>query len=136
LKVSTKEADAMLLSMTILAGPHAGHSVQVPMGTPRTFGRSAQADVVLNDLYLSDVHFAVYCEAQGARVRDLGSHNGTFINDEPVQDRELRNGDRVTAGQTLLRADLVDDSAAVDPRIVGRPGASEWHEYSRHHKKP
>lgn len=105
----------MLLSMTILSGPHAGHSVQVPMGTPRTFGRSPQSDVALTDVYLSDVHFAIYCEAQGARVRDLGSHNGTFVNDDPVQDRELRNGDRVTAGQTMFRVDLVDDSGAVDP---------------------
>lgn len=105
----------MLLSMTILSGPHAGHSVQVPMGTPRTFGRSPQSDVALTDVYLSDVHFAIYCEAHGARVRDLGSHNGTFVNDEPVQDRELRNGDRVTAGQTMLRVDLVDESGVVDP---------------------
>lgn len=43
--------------MTILSGPHAGHSVQVPMGTPRTFGRSPQSDVALTDAYLSDVHF-------------------------------------------------------------------------------
>lgn len=105
----------MLLSLTILTGPHTGHSVQVPMGTPRTFGRAAQADVVLTDAYLSDVHFAVYCEAQGARVRDLGSHHGTFVNELPVQDQPLRHGDRVTAGQTTLRVDLVDEAQAAAP---------------------
>ncbi|MEZ4390413.1 MAG: FHA domain-containing protein [Polyangiales bacterium] len=105
----------MNLTMTILSGPHAGHSVQVPMGTPRTFGRDAQADVVLSDPYLNDAHFAVYCEADGARLRDLASQNGTFVNDEPVQDHPLRDGDRVTAGQTLFRVDLSAGVGAHDP---------------------
>ncbi len=104
----------MMLTLTILSGPHAGHSVQVPMGTPRTFGRGAQSDVVLTDAYLNDAHFAVYCEADGARVRDLASQNGTFVNEAPVQDSPLRHGDRVTAGQTQFRVDLTDGVAA-DP---------------------
>ncbi len=104
----------MMLTLTILSGPHAGHSVQVPMGTPRTFGRGAQSDVVLTDAYLNDAHFAVYCEADGARVRDLASQNGTFVNEAPVQDSPLRHGDRVTAGHTQFRVDLTDGVAA-DP---------------------
>lgn len=105
----------MILTLTILSGPHTGHSVSVPMGTPRTFGRDAQSDVVLSDAYLNDTHFAVYCETDGARVRDLASHNGTFVNDAPVQDHPLRHGDRITAGQTLFRVDLTDVVGAVDP---------------------
>ncbi len=104
----------MMLTLTILSGPHAGHSVPVPMGTPRTFGRGAQSDVVLTDAYLNDAHFAVYCEADGARVRDLASQNGTFVNEAPVQDSPLRHDDRVTAGQTQFRVDLTDGVAA-DP---------------------
>lgn len=102
----------MMLTMTILSGPHAGHSVQVPVGTPRTFGRGHQADVLLTDPYLNDAHFAVYCEADGARIRDLSSQNGTFVNEHPVQDQPLRHGDRVTAGQTHFRVDLTDGAAA------------------------
>ena len=92
----------MILHLTILNGTHAGHSVQVTAGTPRTFGRAAQADVVLQDVYLSDVHFALYCDEQGARVRDLQSHNGTFVNNAPVTDATLAAGDRISAGQTVF----------------------------------
>ena len=92
----------MILHLTILNGTHAGHSVQVTAGTPRTFGRAAQSDVVLQDVYLSDVHFALYCDEQGARVRDLQSHNGTFVNNAPVTDATLAAGDRISAGQTVF----------------------------------
>ena len=98
----------MILNLTILNGTHAGHSVQVTAGTPRTFGRAAQSDVVLQDVYLSDVHFALYCDEQGARVRDLQSHNGTFVNNAPVADATLSTGDRITAGQTMFEVALTD----------------------------
>jgi hypothetical protein len=98
----------MILNLTILNGTHAGHSVQVTAGTPRTFGRAAQSDVVLQDVYLSDVHFALYCDEQGARVRDLQSHNGTFVNNAPVADATLSTGDRISAGQTMFEVALTD----------------------------
>ncbi len=94
----------MLLTLTILNGVHAGHAVSVAAGTPRTFGRAAQSDVALQDVYLSDVHFAVYCDDAGARVRDLQSHNGTFVNGVAVDDAALGHGDRITAGQTTFEA--------------------------------
>ena len=98
----------MILHLTILNGTHAGHSVQITAGTPRTFGRAAQADVVLQDVYLSDVHFALYCDEQSARLRDLQSHNGTFVNNVAVTDAALAAGDRVTAGQTVFEVAITD----------------------------
>lgn len=96
----------MILNLTILNGTHAGHAVQISAGTPRTFGRAAQADVVLQDVYLSDVHFALYCDEQGARIRDLQSHNGTFVNNAAVTDATLNSGDRISAGQTIFEVAL------------------------------
>jgi pSer/pThr/pTyr-binding forkhead associated (FHA) protein len=38
------------------------------------------------------------CE-QALRLRDLGSRNGTFVNDEIVaEERELKDGDKLTVG--------------------------------------
>lgn len=98
----------MILHLTILNGTHAGHSVQITPGPPRTFGRAAQADVVLLDVYLSDVHFALYCDEQSARLRDLQSHNGTFVNNAAVTDAALASGDRITAGQTVFEVAITD----------------------------
>ncbi len=105
----------MILNLTILNGTHAGHAVQISAGTPRTFGRAAQSDVVLQDVYLSDVHFALYCDEQGARVRDLQSHNGTFLNNAQVTDATLNSGDRISAGQTLFEVALTSHVLEVPP---------------------
>lgn len=111
----------MILHLTILNGTHAGHAVQITAGTPRTFGRAAQSDVVLQDVYLSDVHFALYCDEQGARVRDLQSHNGTFVNNAPVVDATLAAGDRITAGQTVFEVALTAHALEA-PAAAGTTG--------------
>ncbi|MDB4932906.1 MAG: hypothetical protein JWM10_5390 [Myxococcaceae bacterium] len=112
----------MILQLTILNGTHAGHAVQVTAGTPRTFGRAAQADVVLQDVYLSDVHFALYCDEQGARVRDLQSHNGTFLNNTAVADATLAAGDRISAGQTVFEVALTDHALDAPTNAVTTTG--------------
>lgn len=111
----------MILHLTILNGTHAGHTVQVTAGTPRTFGRAAQSDIVLQDVYLSDVHFALYCDEQGARVRDLQSHNGTFVNSAQVTDATLSAGDRIAAGQTLFEV-AITAHALETPSAVSTTG--------------
>jgi pSer/pThr/pTyr-binding forkhead associated (FHA) protein len=35
-------------------------------------------------------------------LTDLGSTNGTLVNDEAVQERALDDGDRITIGETVL----------------------------------
>jgi pSer/pThr/pTyr-binding forkhead associated (FHA) protein len=35
-------------------------------------------------------------------VVDLGSTNGTLVNDSPVSERALEEGDRITIGRTVL----------------------------------
>ena len=59
----------MILTLTVLNGPHLGHSATIQAGAPRTFGRGVGSDIVVQDQYLSDVHFALYCDSGGARVR-------------------------------------------------------------------
>jgi predicted component of type VI protein secretion system len=111
------------LNLTILSGPHAGHAVAIPSGAPRTFGRGAPSDLVLDDQYLSDVHFAIWTDGSVALVRDLQSHNGTWLNQQPVTESPLRDGDRVSAGQTVLQVSLValrrsDPGAADDGELT------------------
>jgi len=33
---------------------------------------------------------------------DLGSTNGTLVNGEPIQEKELNHGDRITVGQNAV----------------------------------
>lgn len=66
-----------------------------------TLGRKAQSDIVIDDSAISSQHARVlkksnefFPQYQELYVEDLGSTNGTFLNEQPVVGRQrLRNGD-------------------------------------------
>ncbi len=66
-----------------------------------TIGRADDNDIVLTDSVVSGHH----CRITGpATLVDLGSTNGTLVNGSRISGRqELRNGDRITIGATVLR---------------------------------
>ena len=70
---------------------------------PTTIGRAVENEIVITSKRVSREHARV--ERQGRRwvLADLGSTNGTFLNDErllaPV---ELRDGDRISIGDVVL----------------------------------
>ena len=71
-----------------------------------TIGREG-CDVVLPDPEVSRRHAALRMTASGPAVEDLGSSNGTFVNDVRIEGvRQLGDGDRVRFGNTewVLRA--------------------------------
>lgn len=67
-----------------------------------TIGRLREADVVLEDPGASRQHAEIRRTAQGYVLADAGSTNGTMVNDATVSERELRDGDRITIGRTVL----------------------------------
>ena len=67
-----------------------------------TLGRLAECDVPIDDPGASRQHARIR-KADGEYViTDLGSTNGTLVNDEVVQERMLDDGDRITIGETVL----------------------------------
>ena len=64
--------------------------------TRMTAGRSDDNEIVLPGFTASRHHFSISADGANAYVEDLGSANGTFLNDAPVRGRTLlRNGDRI-----------------------------------------
>ena len=67
-----------------------------------TLGRLPECDVVVNDPGASRQHARIQ-NADGSFVlTDLGSTNGTLVNEEAVRERVLDDGDRITIGETIL----------------------------------
>jgi serine phosphatase RsbU (regulator of sigma subunit) len=86
----------------------------VPLtGERLSIGRSSAAELCFaEDAGLSRQHFAFESEADGWTVRDLGSKNGTFVNNIPLKARlNLKPGDRITAGHLVI----VFEPDAADP---------------------
>jgi pSer/pThr/pTyr-binding forkhead associated (FHA) protein len=67
-------------------------------------GKAAHNHITLTDPTVSNTHAIVIARESGYTIVDLGSRNGTFVNDERLgsQAHTLRHGDKVQVGQTVL----------------------------------
>ncbi|HEU5115743.1 MAG TPA: DUF4123 domain-containing protein [Isosphaeraceae bacterium] len=84
--------------------PETRYRVELTPGTPTTVGRREPASVVIpGDLTMSRRHFALETDGQVCRIRDLNSTGGTYLNARRVSDAEVRDGDQIQAGSTLLQ---------------------------------
>jgi pSer/pThr/pTyr-binding forkhead associated (FHA) protein len=92
--------------LTIEAGPDQGHTYRLS-GDALRIGRSPDNDLILRDPATSGHHARLERRSAQFFVVDLGSTNGTLVNGEPVQERELHSGDRVTIGQNLVRFSIL-----------------------------
>lgn len=112
----TFERSADRLRLVALSGPLAG--VMLPLtGEEVTVGRDPASGISLADRSLSRTHCALTLGADGWTIRDLGSANGTFVNGIQVQRQLLREGDQITAGESvflLFLKPLEADSAGVE----------------------
>lgn len=76
---------------------------QFPLGDePASAGRDSSSQIRLSDTEVSRRHAEFVRTADGYRVRDIGSANGTFVNNQSVRDVLLQPGDHVQIGQTVL----------------------------------
>lgn len=67
-----------------------------------TIGRLADCDVVLKDKGASRKHAQLKRRDGTWTLTDLGSTNGTRLNGQTVQSRELSDGDTITIGMTVI----------------------------------
>src|SRR5690606_1592810 len=66
-------------------------------------GRSQDADLCIAHKSVSREHCQVWREGDECRVRDLGATNCTRVNDVPVTEATLADGDHVTVGESILK---------------------------------
>ncbi|MHC5038423.1 MAG: FHA domain-containing protein, partial [Planctomycetota bacterium] len=82
-------------------------------------GRDRQADVAIFDNNISRHHITVIRRDTMVMIRDLGSRNGTFVNNTRITEAELKPGDIVRLGNLSLFFD--DGSPGLEiPDDLGR----------------
>ncbi|WP_445524477.1 FHA domain-containing protein [Streptomyces cyslabdanicus] len=114
------ELDDAPTQLHVVAGPDAG-GVHLLHGGQITVGRSADADVPLDDPDVSRVHCAVTVAPDGGvSVADLGSTNGTVLDGSPVGSRPVRfaPGALLRIGESALR---LTPAAGPDARVRTTP---------------
>ena len=67
-----------------------------------TVGRAAGCEITLDDTFISQMHARLSLGESGVVLEDLGSTNGTWVNNQRVTEAELQPGDLVRVGFTEL----------------------------------
>ena len=68
-----------------------------------TVGRRPGNDIVIDHLTVSGQHAAIDTSSSGSFVLDLGSTNGTMVNNQPVKKHLLQHDDVIDVGKYKLR---------------------------------
>lgn len=66
-------------------------------------GRSAEVDIQIDQEAVSRNHCKIINTGQAVILRDLGSTNGTYVNDELVDEYTLRDGDFIKIGRCIFK---------------------------------
>jgi hypothetical protein len=61
-------------------------------------GKSADADIQLNDQFASKLHAVIHFEKGKFFISDLGSSNHTWLNEKKIMNEELNDGDKIRVG--------------------------------------
>jgi hypothetical protein len=108
----------MAVTLRVEAGPQKGETAQVLPGGVLEVGRLSAGFAVSQDPAMSSSHFRIDWDSRGqARVSDMHSSNGTFLNGMRIQSAPLNDGDRISAGQTSFVVSMrpVAESLAAGP---------------------
>ncbi len=104
----------MRVTLHVAAGPQTGRDFCFDEHDTFMIGRSEDAAFCLpQDRYFSRHHCLIEIAPPRAFLRDLGSTNGTYVNDIRVETAHLKSGDRIQGGETVLEVEVssgVDES--------------------------
>src|SRR5690606_29513254 len=66
-------------------------------------GRSSNVSIQIDHNSVSRQHAKIITTGHKSRIEDMGSTNGTFVNDEAVRQMELRDGDLIRVGNVIFK---------------------------------
>jgi Protein of unknown function (DUF3662)/FHA domain len=98
---ATGAAATATATLTLLEDGRPGRSYRLGR-SPVTIGRLPENDIVVSDPGASREHARIRFDGERFVLNDLGSTNGTLVNDDPTPERPLEDGDRITIGSTVL----------------------------------
>jgi len=112
------------LRLDFVAGPNKGETYLVVHRVTRIGRRRRDSEIALFDTGVSNRHAEIREVPQGFVIADVGSKNGTFLNNQPVQQSPLKPGDRIQIGRSVIEV-LPGDSTTATTAHIQRPSPAE-----------
>lgn len=89
--------------LVVLEGPGEKTGETYFLDSETVIGRNATCHVIVSDVSVSHKHARVLKGAKGFSVEDLGSKNGTLLNNRKInRPSPLKPGDRIKVGKTTF----------------------------------
>ena len=88
--------------LVVLQGQRLGQRIDIG-DRPLVIGRAPECEFQILERSVSRQHSRIWREPSGYRVKDLDSTNKTFLNDQPIIEAELKDGDHITIGSCVLK---------------------------------
>ena len=97
-----REGQGTSASLVVIHGELLGQRVELDAGSV-VIGRSPDCEFQINHRSVSRQHCRIWREGESYRLRDLDSTNKTFLNEQPILEAELRDGDHIAVGDNVLK---------------------------------
>ncbi|MBX3190224.1 MAG: GGDEF domain-containing protein [Labilithrix sp.] len=88
--------------LVVIYGPELGKRAALSQGTFE-IGRSSRSDLPIDQESISRHHARITFDGRSHVIEDLGSTNGTFVNDVNVKKKNLQDGDQIKLGRSILK---------------------------------
>lgn len=88
--------------LVVLQGQRLGQRIDLG-DDPLIIGRSPEVEFQVVERSVSREHCRIWREPSGYRIKDLDSTNKTFLNDQPIIEAELKDGDHIAVGSCVLK---------------------------------
>ncbi|NOZ85431.1 MAG: GGDEF domain-containing protein [Deltaproteobacteria bacterium] len=88
--------------LLMVYGPEVGKRYIIDRAS-LVIGRSSTCDIQLGIESVSRNHAKVLVRDKQVLIRDLGSTNGTYVNDRAIDEYRLRHGDRIQVGRIIFK---------------------------------
>ena len=110
-------------ALLFISGKYKTAEFPLPESGELLIGRSADLDLVLSEEMVSRKHAKMKIQGASMVLTDLGSTNGTYVNGEKIRRHDVKMGDRLLLGTSIVRVIDVsevtlDETVRDDPDAV------------------
>jgi pSer/pThr/pTyr-binding forkhead associated (FHA) protein len=129
--------ESMKLKLVVLAGAKEG--LEIPLKREKfLIGRAKECALRAGSEAISRQHCAISRLENGYTVKDLGSRNGTYVNDKRITEEvPLAAGNELRVGPLKFRIDVVSETSAKDnSRVVPPPSDAFISKDGKSRKQP